>query len=686
MQINDIRRTIGHSTAILLTIMSQTLYAADIGAVRSSRIKQLQQDFVKHPERGSELVTLILEDRSSIGLEKAIAATRVEIQRRKNKHYQVQLHVNSIEIFLDKLPQSVVARLPFPHSHTSVISQGVSITGANDMQNLMFDGSGIKIGVIDLGFASLTTSQAAGELPVNLTITDYTGTGTGGTNHGTNVAEIVHDMAPGAELYLAKISSSLELDAAVNDMINAGVTVINHSVGWYGTAFYDGTGPLCDITNTANDSGIVWVNSAGNARLQHYLGAMNDNDIDLRHEFTTGQNFNTLSTISGRTYTFVMNWDAYPKTSVDYDLFIYQGNPDSGGTLVASSTNPQSAKGAFQFPTPYEAVTFTAASSETHYIVVTKKDSSTTNLPFTLFTLSGSLGIRTLSSSMTQPADCASVFTVGATNLTDTAESFSSEGPTTDGRNKPEASAPNRVTTSLSSSFIGTSVSSPHAAGAAALLLQQNPAFTSTQVRDRLISLSHDVNSAGLDFRTGYGRISLDADNDTVNHDDDNCTLVYNLNQLDTDMDTLGDACDDDDDNDGLTDSFENTIGTNSLLIDTDGDTISDYDEVAYDGNSASYNSTADLNPLSKDTDGDGLADNTDPIPINFNYADGDLAPVGAPDGVINGADYLVAVRIVMGGIASNILELSHGDVYPVSAPDGIINVSDLILIQSMVQ
>ena len=50
----------------------------------------------------------------------------------------------------------------------------------------------------------LAERVAAGELPPTgsgLTITDYTGTGTGGTNHGTNVAEIVHDMAPGAELY-----------------------------------------------------------------------------------------------------------------------------------------------------------------------------------------------------------------------------------------------------------------------------------------------------------------------------------------------------------------------------------------------------------------------------------------------------------------------------------------------------
>ena len=67
-------------------------------------------------------------------------------------------------------------------------------------------------------------------LPANLTMTDYTGTGTGGTSHGTNVAEIVHEMAPGASLHLAKIATEVQLSQAVNDMIAAGVEG-HHSFG-----------------------------------------------------------------------------------------------------------------------------------------------------------------------------------------------------------------------------------------------------------------------------------------------------------------------------------------------------------------------------------------------------------------------------------------------------------------------
>ena len=63
-------------------------------------------------------------------------------------------------------------------------------------------------------------------------------------------------------------------------------------------------------------------------------------------------------------------------------------------------------------------------------------------------------------------------------------------------------------------------------------------------------------------------------------------------------------------------------------------------------------------------------------------YADGDLAPLGSPDGLIDAADYLIANRIVHSQITATNLEMSHGDVYPVGAPNGLIDIHDLLLIQ----
>ena len=72
-----------------------------------------------------------------------------------------------------------------------------------------------------------------------------------------------------------------------------------------------------------------------------------------------------------------------------------------------------------------------------------------------------------------------------------------------------------------------------------------------------------------------------DDDNDTINDGSDNCPLISNLDQLNTDGDSEGDACDADDDNDGLSDNEEIAIyGTNPLIADTDEDGVNDGDEV----------------------------------------------------------------------------------------------------------
>ena len=60
--------------------------------------------------------------------------------------------------------------------------------------------------------------------------------------------------------------------------------------------------------------------------------------------------------------------------------------------------------------------------------------------------------------------------------------------------------------------------------------------------------------------------IGTDTDADGLANTVDNCPTVAKPDQLNTDGDTLGNACDTDDDNDGFSDVVELSAGTSPLL------------------------------------------------------------------------------------------------------------------------
>lgn len=612
-----------------------------IGAVISERLQKRLADGLLQPGAASTVVTVILHTNKPDTVQTAVQARGGKVRYRYHDMTEIEVPLGRLAQLLSALPGGTVARLPYPHTNGSITGQGVAVTGAGDMQSLGNNGAGIKAGVIDLGFTSYASAQASGDLPATLTIVDYTDTGTGGTSHGTNVAEIVHDMAPGAELYLAKIGSTTQVAAAVTDMIAAGVSVIVHSVSWFGAAYYDGSGPLCDIVNDAEAGGIVWANAIGNSRNKHYDAVFGDTNSDLRHEFSPGQDYNTIALNANQAASLILSWDAYPSTSIDYDLYLYDGDPAAGGSVVASSTNRQSANGRFHFPQPYEAIDYTAPASATYYITVQKVNGSQPDVPFTLHSLVQSLSVRVQARSLTQPGDCPNALGVGATRVSDDVpEGFSSEGPNKAGLDKPDISAPDRVQTSLSSSFAGTSAAAPHVAGAVALLQAANPGISTTTVRNLLMDTAHDVHTPGFDFRTGPGRVSLDADVDGLNHDDE---AVYGTDPLDEDWD-----------NDGLLDGEEvNTYNTLPKDSDTDDDGASDGEEVS------------------------AGTDPRDPDDYPAPAADGNVAPRFNIDNAVNAADYLLMQRFVLGLETPTTGEEARGDING----NGVIDLPDLILL-----
>ena len=131
-----------------------------------------------------------------------------------------------------------------------------------------------------------------------------------------------------------------------------------------------------------------------------------------------------------------------------------------------------------------------------------------------------------------------------------------------------------------------------------------------------------------------------------------------------------------DGDSDGLDNLGEQASGTDPGVADSDADGLNDGDEV----------NTHLTDPNNDDTDGDGvndgdeIANGSDPL-VPDATTPGDLAPYGAPDGVINAADVLILTRMLTGDITPTAPEISAGDLNGISGLD----VGDLVLLKQMV-
>ncbi|MFD9194443.1 S8 family serine peptidase, partial [Streptomyces phaeochromogenes] len=133
----------------------------------------------------------------------------------------------------------------------------------------------------------------------------------------------------------------------------------------------------------------------------------------------------------------------------------------------------------------------------------------------------GDLGEQTIGS----PGSAEAALTVGAVDDTDKLASFSSTGPGLDGQIKPDVTAPGVDTTAASApgsviaqevgekppgyvSISGTSMATPHVAGAAAILKQQHPDWTYAELKGALTGSAKG--GKYTPFQQGSGRIQVD--------------------------------------------------------------------------------------------------------------------------------------------------------------------------------
>ena len=231
-----------------------------------------------------------------------------------------------------------------------------------------------------------------------------------------------------------------------------------------------------------------------------------------------------------------LQWnDPWGASTNDYDLLMYDR---TAGSPYLMSTNRQN--GAGKQPVKDFSITNPYAATAQFDIMIGNYRALAAARTFDMFvSCSGCfllpnnalLNFNTRRGSVPNQSDAGGgVVALGAISQADpgndTIESFSSIGPTNDGRNKPDAAAIDGVAVTGNGGFVnpfyGTSAAAPHAAGIAALILSckpslkagepgDNPATDRTTLRGALLNTAVDLGTGGVDTTFGSGRLNASA-------------------------------------------------------------------------------------------------------------------------------------------------------------------------------
>ena len=269
--------------------------------------------------------------------------------------------------------------------------------------------------MIDTGFGNWDAAAAAGEVaPASATRTiDLCDAGLERKNHGTGTSEVLHDVAPEADLVRICIDDALDLAQVVGQLPALGVSVVNMSLGFYNAGPGDGTGgpgSPDDSVRRAIAAGLTWVNSAGNEARSHYSGTFADADGDGFHAWSGSDQLASFTAPPGDTFELYLRWDEWPRRA-DGDDFELCLTVDEA-TPVTCLGNIPPAKGT---PTTGVALTNPRTTPVTFSVAVRRR--AGTGNPRLDFFVKGGVNWEypVAASSLLDPAAVPGVLAVGAT-------------------------------------------------------------------------------------------------------------------------------------------------------------------------------------------------------------------------------------------------------------------------------
>ncbi|MEP6748976.1 MAG: S8 family serine peptidase [Bacteroidota bacterium] len=444
------------------------------------------------------------------------------------------------------------------------------------------NGRGVKVGILSDSYNILGTADAGvlrGELPgpgnpfnfkkpvdvLEDDVVDSTN-----TDEGRAMAEIVHDVAPGAELaFHTAFLGEADFAQGIQDLVNKGCKVIIDDAAYFDEPFFQ-DGIVAQSVDLAKKKGVTYFSSAGNNYNNSYESDYNATADEVlgpgngtAHNFSApGDNpryYQPVYIPSGGSFIGSFQWDQ-PSFSAggaanqsDMDIFLI----DIYGNIVGAGITDNIKSG-----DPIEIFGFNNNTANyTFFLVILKvAGPDPTHIKYNMYndaqfylttpaipglfapTLVGHAkaegAIATAAAFyLNTPAYGVDTPRVeGFSSLAGVANYFDVAGnriaPLV--RRKPEITAPDGGNTSFFNpfgngdiaqdadsfpNFFGTSAAAPHAAGVAALMIEAERLhnLTPNQIKGVLSSNTVDMDNVytpgfdkGFDFNTGYGLIKAD--------------------------------------------------------------------------------------------------------------------------------------------------------------------------------